>query len=248
MNAVEIIAHRGASHEAPENTLAAFQLAWQQQTDACELDVRLTKDGQVVVIHDDTTKRTTGRDKKVSQLTLAELRTLDAGSWKGEKWRNEKIPTLAEALGTLPDGKRIFIEIKCGVEVLPALTRVIQTSGKQPQHLPIIAFSYEVAKQVKALMPAHEVSLLYDWKEDKDTGKPLSSNALIAKAKAANLDGLDVKHTGPIDAGFVAQVKSVGLKLYVWTVDDADVARRMAAAGVDGITTNRPEWLRGQLK
>jgi glycerophosphoryl diester phosphodiesterase len=248
LNAMEIIAHRGASHDAPENTVAAFQLAWQQQADACELDIRLSKDGQVVVIHDDNTKRTTGRDKMVVPQTLEELRSLDAGAWKGKKWRSEKIPTLAEALGTLPDGKRFFIEIKCGPEVLPELARIIEISGKQPRQLPIIAFSYEVAKQAKALLPAHEVSLLYDWKEDKDTGKALSSDALIATAKVANLDGLDVKHTGPMNAGFVAKVKSAGLKLYVWTVDDATIARRMAAFGVDGITTNRPEWLRGQLK
>lgn len=248
LNAMEIIAHRGASYDAPENTVAAFQLGWQQQTDACELDIRLSKDGQVVVIHDDNTKRTTGRDKKVVQQTMEELRSLDAGAWKGKEWRSQRIPTLAEALGTLPAGKRFFIEIKCGPEILPELARIIGASGKQPQQLPIIAFSCEIAKQTKALLPAHEVSLLYDWKEDKDTGKVLSSDALIAKAKAAHLDGLDVKHTGPMDAGFVARVKSAGLKLYVWTLDDAAIARRMVEMGVDGITTNRPEWLRAQLK
>lgn len=248
LDAVEIVAHRGASHDAPENTIAAFMLGWHQNADACELDIHLSKDDQVVVIHDPTTKRTTGRDGKVSQQTLAELRASDAGSWKGEKWRSENIPTLAESLDTLPDGKRFFIEIKCGVEVLPELARVIMASGKQPQQLPILAFSYEVARQAKALLPAHEISLLYDWKEDKDTGKPLSPDALIAKARAARLDGLNVKHTGPMDAGFAGKVKSAGLKLYVWTVDDAAIVRRMAALGVDGITKNRPEWLRAQLK
>jgi len=248
LGAVEIVAHRGASYDAPENTRSAFMLAWDQKADASELDVWLSKDGQVVVLHDETTKRTAGRNKKVSEQTLTELRILDAGSWKGKKWRGEKIPTLAEALDTLPGGKRFFIEIKCGIEVLPGLARVIEASSKPPQQLPIITFSYEVAKQAKALLPAHEVSFLYDWKKDKDTGKPVTPEQLIAMAKAAKLDGLSVKHTGPITAEYVMKVKAAGFKFYVWTVEDAAIARRMLDAGVDAITTNRPEWLRNQLE
>lgn len=245
---MEIVAHRGASYDAPENTRVAFMLAWYQRADACELDVRLSQDGHVVVLHDATTKRTAGKDQKVSGQTLAGLRTLDAGSWKGKKWKGENIPTLADALGTLPDGRRFFIEIKCGVEILPELARVIHSSGKQPQQIPIIAFSYEVARQAKALLPDHEVSFLYDWKEDKDSGRTITPEELITKAKAAKLDGLSVKHTGPIDAAYVKKVKAAGLKFYVWTVDDAAIARRMVDAGVDAITTNRPEWLRERLK
>jgi glycerophosphoryl diester phosphodiesterase len=247
-SAVDIVAHRGASFDAPENTLAAFKLGWQQNSDANELDIWLTKDGQAIIMHDATTKRTAGLDKKVSEQTLAELRGLDAGSWKSPQWKGEKIPTLAEALATIPAGKRFFLEIKCGVEVLPEMERVIKASGKKPQQLPIIAFSYEVAKQAKARFPAHEVSFLYDWKKDKDTGVKLSADELIAKAKAGKLDGLDVHFSGPIDADYVKKVKAAGLKFYVWTVDDAAVARRMVEAGVEAITTNRPQWLREQLK
>src|SRR4051812_29882492 len=95
---VEVIGHRGASHDAPENTVASFEEAWRQKADAAELDMYLTKDGKLVVIHDANTKRTTGVDKKVVEQTLDELKKLDAGKWKAEKFAGEKLPTLAEML------------------------------------------------------------------------------------------------------------------------------------------------------
>ena len=245
--AVEIIAHRGASHDAPENTLAAFNLAWKQKADAVELDIWLTKDGKIVCLHDGNTKRIAGRDNKVADQTLAELHVLDAGKWKSRQWVGEKIPTLDEALATIPDGQRLFIEIKCGPEVLTELERVIKESGKKPQQLAIIAFSFTVASLAKARFPAIEVSWLYDWKKDKDTGEKFTPDQLITKTRAAELDGLDVRFKGPIDAAFVRKVRSAGLKLYVWTVDKPATAKQLAATGVDGITTNRPEWLRQKL-
>ena len=90
-HAVEIIAHRGASYDAPENTVAAFKLGWKQNADAVELDIWLSKDGKIVCLHDDNTKRTAGVDKAVADQTLAELRMLDAGSLKGTKWKGEKL-------------------------------------------------------------------------------------------------------------------------------------------------------------
>src|SRR5688572_19130995 len=95
---VEFIGHRGASFDAPENTVAAIKLAWEQKADGAEFDVYLTKDGKVAVIHDATTKRTAGADLKVAGSTLTELRALDVGRWKGEKFTGEKIPTLDEML------------------------------------------------------------------------------------------------------------------------------------------------------
>src|SRR3954454_10841881 len=91
---VEIIGHRGASFDAPENTVASFRLGYEQKADACELDVYLTKDGRIVVIHDKDTRRTAGVDRPVVQQTLDELKKLDAGKWKGDRFAGEKIPTL----------------------------------------------------------------------------------------------------------------------------------------------------------
>src|SRR5262245_27030179 len=111
---MEIIAHRGASHEAPENTLAAIHLAWEQQADAVEIDVRLSQGNRLVVLHDGTTAKTAGVNKPVHRQTLAELLQLDVGRWKGPRWAGQRVPILAEALDSVPGGKRLFVEIKCG--------------------------------------------------------------------------------------------------------------------------------------
>src|SRR5438876_4057740 len=95
--ATEIIAHRGASADAPENTVAAFKLAFEQGADGFEADYCLTRDGKIICIHDENTQRTTGIDGVVSRMTLDELRRLDAGVWKGTKFIGEKLPTLQEA-------------------------------------------------------------------------------------------------------------------------------------------------------
>jgi len=244
---VEIVAHRGASAEAPENTLPSFTLGW-ELADADELDIHLSKDGVPVVMHDASTKRSAGLDKPVVQQTLAELKTLDAGSWKAPAWTGTRIPTLAEVAAKVPEGKRLFIEIKCGPEVIPALERVVRESGKTPKQLALIAFSHETLKQAKQKLPALPAYWIVGYKEDKKTGKAPSIDDLIAKAKAGGLDGLDLDYKFPIDEIFVAKVHAAGLKLFTWTVDDLDVARKEKAAGVDGITTNKPRELRRALE
>jgi glycerophosphoryl diester phosphodiesterase len=248
-SAVDIIAHRGASHDAPENTLAAFKLGWQQRADGVELDIWLTKDGKIVVCHDANTKRTTGAAKKIPESTLAELRTLEAGSWKDPKWKSEKLPTLTEALALIPAGRRLVIEVKCGPEVLPELERDLKASGKPASQLVIISFKYDVCAEAKKLFPKIPVLYLSSFKQDETTGAWTPTPAeLIQKAKAAGLEGINLSFKGPLDAAFVKQTHAAGLKFYVWTVNDVAVARKLLAAGADGITTDRPEWLREQLR
>jgi glycerophosphoryl diester phosphodiesterase len=249
-SAVEIVAHRGASFDAPENTLPAFKLGWKQGADAVELDIWLSKDGQIVVLHDPNTKRIAGQDKKVSEQTLAELRGLDAGRWKDAKWAGEKLPTLDEALNIIPDGKQLFIEIKCGAEVLPELERALKQAAKKPQQIVIIGFSLPTMEAAKKRFPNLQVFWLSDFKKDKETGAwSPTVDELIRGAVAAKLDGLDLKaETEVLDAAFAQKIRAARLQFHVWTVDDPAIARKMVQIGVDGITTNRPEWLRQQLK
>ena len=176
-----------------------------------------------------------------------ELKTLDAGSWKGPQWKGEKIPTLAEALATMPEGKRFFIEIKTGPEILPALEKVLKESGKKPEQLVIIGFGYEAVRQAKALFPQLQTYWLVSPKKGSAGQQPALSE-MIAQAKAAHLDGLDLNSGFPIDEAFVKAIKEAGLKLYTWTVDDPQLAKAEVAAGVAGITTNRPKWMREQLQ
>jgi glycerophosphoryl diester phosphodiesterase len=245
--ALEIIAHRGASADAPENTLTAFKLGYQQGADADEMDIHLTKDGIIVAMHDANTGRTSGVTNKILNQTLAQLRRLEVGQWGKWKGQNfaEKVPTLEEVLALVPERKRLFIEIKCGPEVLPELERVLKRAGKKPEQTVLIGFKYETMVQARTVFPKLEVCWLAA--QDKEDKTRPTLDELITRAKAARFDGLDLEAAFPIDAAFVQKVHAAGLKLYTWTVDDADVARKHAAAGVDGITTNRPRWLRGQL-
>ncbi len=248
LHAVEIIAHRGASFDAPENSLSAMKLAWEQGADGIETDIHLSKDGHIVVLHDFDTKRIGGSTNKVSTQTWDDLKGTDVGAWKGQAWAGEKIPTLDSILATIPDGKFILIETKVHAEILPALAKAMTASGKKPEQLRIITFHYETAKAAKARFPKNEIYWLASYAKDKTTGELPDIDLLISKAKDAKLDGLDLDWKFPFDAAFVKKVHDAGLKLHAWTVDDPDVAARLKAVGVDGITTNRPQFLRGRLK
>lgn len=246
---MEIIGHRGASHDAPENTLAAVKLSWKQNADGTEIDVHLSKDGKIVVIHDDNTKRTAGLDKPVVAQSIEELRKLDAGSWKDPKFAGEKLPTLDEVIATIPDGKRLFIEVKCGPEIVPELKRVIEAGGKKPEQTAIISFSQEVVAESKKAMPALRVFWITRFQQDKKTKvwSPSSIEELIEKTKSAKVDGIDLGFTPNLDRAMIDQVKQAKLEFYVWTVDSADDARLLRDWGVDGITTNRPLFIRQSL-
>lgn len=243
-----IIAHRGASHDAPENTLAAVCLAWQQGADAVEVDVQCSRDGRLVVIHDNTTRRTAGLNRRVSSLSLAQLRALDAGRWKARRWAGERIPTLDEVLATVPDGKRLFVELKCGPEGIPDLLRVARAAPGRSAPLIAIGFSRPVLHRLKAQWPALEACWIHRFRRSWRSGRWRPTAAeLIGAAKESGLDGLDLGAGGPWNRALVHQLKAAGLKVYVWTVDSPAKARRLSAAGVDGITTNRPGWLRRKL-
>lgn len=242
----EIIGHRGASFDAPENTVASFKLAWEQKADGAELDTYLTKDGKIIVIHDNNTKRTTGNDLKVVEHSLADLRKLDAGRWKDPKYVGEKLPTLEEMLATAPPGKKVYVEVKCGPEIVPELNRVLTAAKLKPELTPVISFNAEVIAAMKKARPDVPGYWIVSIKPKKD-GKAAKAQDLIAKAKQIKADGLDLSADDVLDKGFASKVKGAGLRLDVWTVDKPDVAKRMIELGVDGITTNRPLWLREQL-
>jgi glycerophosphoryl diester phosphodiesterase len=241
---VEIIAHRGASYAAPENTLASARLAWTENADAIEFDVRLTADDQLAVIHDETTKRYGDVDLAVRRTSLAELQRLDVGRWKDAKYAGEKIPSLDEMLACVPAKKRVFIEVKGGPEAVPTLRRCLARSRVKPRQVVVIAFDFSTALAAKQVLPKYAVAWILDY---DSVARRLPFNEIIGRCRDAGLDGLDLKADWPLDATGVQRIHAAGLKLYVWTVDDVAVARRWRDVGVDGVTTNRPGWLREQL-
>lgn len=246
-HAVEIVAHRGFSARAPENTLAAFKLGWENHTDACELDVYVTADDQVVVIHDKDTKRTSGMSKIVPESKATDLMALGAGAWKGAQWADEKIPSLEQALATLPLGKqRFFIEVKCGAEIVPALQRILEPMKARAAQLCVIAFKRDAAAETKKAMPWLKVYRLASGKtKDK---KPNDLGQVIAETKEDKLDGVDLGMDWPWTEAMVKQIRDAGLELYVWTVNKPADVQRLAKLGVDGITTDDPVMARAALQ
>jgi glycerophosphoryl diester phosphodiesterase len=250
--AVDIVAHRGASHDAPENTVASARLGWGQGADAVETDIHLTKDGRIIVCHDKTTKRTTGHDGVIPAMTLAELRALDAGRWKGPQFAGEKLPLLEEQLALIPAGKTMLVEIKTGPEIVPEFRRVLAAAGATERNVTVISFNLETLKAVRRELPAFRTLYLMgykapDAKDPKAKRSPMIDD-VIRDAKAAGLTGLDLQYSWPLTPADVQRVRDAGLELHVWTVDDPAVARRWIGLGVASITTNRPGWLREQLR
>lgn len=250
---VEVIAHRGASYDAPENTLSSVKLAWQQQSDAVEIDCRLTSDGQIVVIHDEDTRRVTGSALRIEDTPWSQLKDLDCGLWKGSDWAGQRLNLLAEVIEAVPSGKRLLIEVKCGVEILSALANELERAKRVPSDLVVICFDDAVVAGIKQMLPASPAYLL------SRTPRPATATRktaglgphwlkdLIERARRASADGLDLEDGPAIDRTLVNRAEQIGLPCYVWTVDSGREARRLRDAGIRGITTNRPGWLRGQL-
>ena len=229
--AVEVIAHRGASgQQAPENTLSAIQSAWKEGCDCVEIDVHLSRDGHAVVIHDRTVDRTTNGIGRVSDLTISELRKLRI-SWKGGV---ERIPTLAEVLKTIPERGRLFVELKCGPEILPELKRLIDESGKKCRQIVIISFDYHTLARSRKALPQfkHYWLTMALWSSMWPD--------IISRAKLAEFDGVNVDFRMSVSSASVAAAHAAGLKVYAFTINHTSQANEALDYLVDGITTDEP--------
>jgi glycerophosphoryl diester phosphodiesterase len=246
-SAVEFISHRGESVDAPENTLAAFRLAWERGSDAIELDIHLSADNKVIVCHDSTLKRTTGADGKICEMPLAEIQKRDAGSFKNPRFSGEPIPELSTVLEHMPRG-RCFIEIKSGEDVVPALAETIQKSKTPRSQLVLISFNEKALKKAHDLLPDLKAYLIAATSKNPDTHemKP-DLDALIARAKHNGFSGLDLGFSAALTPEIIQKIKSEGLECYVWTVNKTESAREALKMGVDGITSDRAASLKEEL-
>jgi glycerophosphoryl diester phosphodiesterase len=233
-----IIAHRGASHDAPENTIASVNLAWEQGADAAEVDVHLSKDKRIMVIHDADTKRTTGNMMKIRESQSPALRSLDA-SCGMEKFRGERIPFLEEVMATIPDGRVLFIEVKTGKVIIPYLSALLRDFPEKTK-IRVISFDFEVCSMMKKEIPAIPVYWLHYTLSGSYRSK------WISRAGEAGLDGLSFRYKG-LSKDYVQAVHRSGMKMFTWTIDEPDDAASLIENEIDGITTNRPGWLRDQL-
>lgn len=226
----EIVAHRGASAYAPENTHAAFNLAWELGVKIAEGDFRLTRDKQVVCIHDETTLRVAGISRRVSDTTYAELNELNMG-------KGESIPLLRDILGLLPPDKIFFIEIKGDSEILPYIRDIILESAVGFSFLRLISFSSDILVEVKRIMPEAQTYLLRKIRSRRDEDNTLRL------LEELGIDGLSFKYTYVRAENLIYKLRLRGLKSHVWTVNSKLVAKRFIGYGVDSILTARPDRL-----
>ena len=232
------IAHRGASHDAPENTLASAKLAWEQGADALEIDVYLASDNRIMVIHDKNTKRVSGgRNMVIADSPSLMLREMEVGSWKGEQFKGEKIPYIEEIIETVPEGKTLVVEVKCGPEIIPHMERVLSKKKCKGEIL-FIAFGWETITGLKQAFPDKKAYWLSSAKPEVKKRLP--------EVKSLGLEGINLQY-GIIDQELVTEAHNLGLEVLAWTVDDPNEVRRLLDLGVTKITTNRPGWMREEI-
>lgn len=230
----EIIAHRGESTLAPENTLAAINLAWLRGVTSVEIDVYLTTDNRLVVIHDESTMRTAGVDYVVWSSPSALLRTLDVGRFMGSQFTGEKIPFLEEVLASLPAGRKLWIEIKSGPEIVPFLKKVIYESGKDKQ---VVLHSF---KQ-ESLTAAHaELAAIPCYMATAVIGNVTD---FLREVVANGFAGILVD-VALIDEALITAAHDAGIEIHGWTVDDIPTFLALDVKRIDGVITNRPSVLR----
>lgn len=238
MNKVICIAHRGFSGIAPENTLIAFQKAIELKPDGFELDVHLSQDGEVIVMHDDAVDRTTNGKGKIVDLTLKELKQLDAGSWFDAKYAEERIPTLAEALALAQNKIDVMVELKAAGTAEKAVP-LIEQFGMVDQVV-IFSFSSELLSIAKSLNPhLSMLHLLWVKPEEKETFPP---ETLITRTLSAHANIIGMNWNG-VTPRLVDMAHKRGLGIRVYTVDETADMQAMIDMGVDGIISNRIDRL-----
>ncbi|WP_372755721.1 glycerophosphodiester phosphodiesterase family protein [Labilibaculum sp.] len=243
-----IIAHRGESYDAPENTLAAIKLAWERGAVSVEVDVHMTQDGQIVVIHDADTSRVANRKMILKKSLYADLKKLDVGSFKHIKWKGEQIPLLQEVLDTVPHAGRLIIEIKSNVDLLPRLKILLEKSKLKTDQIEIIAFDSKVLAEAKQIMPKYKML----WLLDLDYYLPwwlifISKKRLIKKVKTLHLEGVNVWDGKLLTKDFICNFKKAGLLVYTWTVNNPTRAKQLIEYEIDAITTDRAAWITEQI-
>lgn len=241
---MKIIAHRGASFTAPENTLASFRLGLEQGADGIELDVRLTADGQVIALHDSDTGRTADINCVVCDTSYDIICTLDAGSWKCDEFKCERIPLLSEVFQILPVDREIYIEIKCGDEIIAPLSELLSHFTGLTESVVLFGFDYDTMVRVRHTMPSYRTM----WIGEFGYNIPISADMYDTAERMIKEGGFsgfstkaDRKHVA------VMRERLKGMMLNVWTVDDADEAAYYKSINVTSVTTNRPDLIIANL-
>ena len=248
MRKVEWISHRGESLDAPENTMSAFCLAMERETDGIETDIHLTGDGELVCIHDGNTRRVGDREITIEESTFAETQSVDVSNGMAA-YKGEKIPLFRSVLALLKPGRKFYVEVKENdPRVLPVMRRELERSGVALENIVMISFHRDIVRESRRVMPEVKTLWLTSFSEENGRVSPTPEET-IAFLKEAKADGIDAHALEKaFDAAYIKALKDAGFHVAVWTVDDAGTAERYAAMGVDSITSDCAAKLRALLK
>lgn len=225
-----VIAHRGASAYAPENTFAAFELALQMGAPALETDVQVTCDGVLVLLHDSRVDRTTNGQGAVSALTYAQVAALDAGAWRGHQFAGERIPRVTDFLDRYGKKVHYALEVKNGSIAAQLLGEVV--ARDLLEHVTFTSFSFAVCCEIVAAQANARVGFLYDH----------TSAPLIRAIKAAGLTQA-CPNAASLIPDDVAALKAAELNVRTWGVRNEELMRKVVELGVDGTTVDFPDKL-----
>ena len=234
-----IIAHRGVSFALPENSLPAFEASWELGVDGIEGDFHLTKDGEIVCIHDEDTERVCNSKAIIKNSSLEELKQFELNQTVSSS-SNLKIPTLSEVILTIPKGKKIFIEIKCGNEIVLPILNQLSKSKMNADEVVIISFNSNVIRKLKDMNSTYKALLLYSCEDGRDF------DGLIEEALNLNANGISTDNKS--SKLFVEKVIDAGLEYHSWTIDDANIASQLIEWGSSSITTNDPESIMKRIQ
>ncbi|MGW7275634.1 glycerophosphodiester phosphodiesterase [Streptomyces sp. NPDC054864] len=259
---IQVVAHRGASEDAPEHTLAAYKKAVEDGADALECDVRLTADGHLVCVHDRRVNRTSNGRGAVSALELADLATLDFGSWKsnhgeadeGPDWADTSVLTLERLLELVADSNASGRDVQLAIEtkhptrwagqVEERLLLLLKRFGLDsppadgPSPVRVMSFSARSLHRVRAASPTLPTVYLMQFVSPRHRDGRLPEGVRIAGP------GMRIVRSHP---AYVARLKRAGHQVHVWTVNEPEDVELCAELGVDAIITNRPKQVLSQL-
>lgn len=216
---------------------------FQQLADGVEVDIRLTLDNKIVCHHDKSALRTTGIDRKIEDMSLEEIQSLDCGSWLGENWSDERIPELKDVLKSVPKDKEIYIEVKTKEEIVPFLLRDIDEQKLSIDQITVITFFPEVIREIKRRDANIKCNLLiaFDYKD-------IAVDEIIDLAVKIDANGLGAQNHKRLNRQFIQSLKNTGKSVHVWTVNSRKEAEEYLKNGIDSITTNKPLYLRNHLE
>lgn len=244
--ATTMIAHRGESLEAPENTMPAFSLAVTRGF-GFECDVRLSKDGRLVILHDADLSRVSGgaNTNRCEDLTWDELAKVDVGNWgkwSGSQFAGTRLALLEEVLELARGGREIYIEIKAGPQIVPVLKAAVSANeSATPANVLFESFNVETCKAIKELMPDYRVYLLSGGTvKTGDAEEAIPVETLLETLANCGADGINIRYPPQsVSADKVKALKAAGYSVHAWTLDTLDETTQAFAAGVDTVTSNQ---------